>query len=63
MLRVSSHIQIQDERQLIQAYADSTDQKPTDFEGKKLAEGSSVFEVDTGALYLYSEKSETWIQQ
>lgn len=63
MLRIVAHVQIQDERQFIACYVDSADTKPTEFEGKKIAEGSSCFEVNTGELYLYSEGSESWVKQ
>ena len=42
----------------------STDTKPTvSFEGLKLTNGSTFFEMDTQNVYFYDEESEDWLDQ
>lgn len=36
------------------------DEKPTEYNGKKIANGSSFVEIDTGNVYLYDIESEEW---
>jgi len=38
----------------------SSDDKPTEFEGAKVANGSTFLEMDTKAVYVYDEAGETW---
>lgn len=39
----------------------STDTKPIEkFNGKKLTNGSSFFEMDTASAYMYDEAGKTW---
>ena len=38
----------------------STDNKPTEVNGKKIDNGSAFIEIDTGNVYLYDIESETW---
>ena len=38
----------------------STDTKPTEIEGKNVANGSQLVEIDTGKVFLYDLDSETW---
>lgn len=38
----------------------STDEKPTEMNGKKLDNGSTFIEIDTGKIYLYDLENEQW---
>lgn len=38
----------------------STDERPTEFAGKKIDNGSTYLEIDTGNLYLYDLENEEW---
>lgn len=38
----------------------SEDTKPTEYNGKKIANGSAFIEIDTGKVYLYDIESEEW---
>ena len=38
----------------------STDSKPTEFNGKKVDNGSIFIEINTGKLFLYDLDSTTW---
>ena len=38
----------------------STDEKPTEFEGKIIGNGSVFVEIDTQKLFFYDETSQTW---
>lgn len=38
----------------------STDEKPTEMNGKIVDNGSSYLEIDTGKLYLYDLENERW---
>ena len=38
----------------------STDEKPTEANGKKIANGSVFIEIDTGKLFFYDLDSQTW---
>ena len=38
----------------------STDEKPTEYNGKKIANGSAFIEIDTGTVYLFDIESEEW---
>ena len=38
----------------------STDEKPTEIAGKKIANGSQLIEIDTGKVFLYDIESEEW---
>ena len=38
----------------------SSDDKPTNFEGADVANGSVFLEMDTGKVYAYDEAGETW---
>ena len=38
----------------------STDSKPTEFNNKKVDNGSIFLEIDTGDLYLYDLENEQW---
>lgn len=62
MFRIVAIEQIQDERQFVQAFAASSDQKPTAVEGKKIAEGSMCVESDTGDAYMFNEASNSWMK-
>ena len=42
----------------------STDTKPTGtFAGKKIPNGSTFYEINTGDIYMYDEESSTWLLQ
>lgn len=36
------------------------DTKPTEYKGKKIANGSAFVEIDTGKVYLFDIESEEW---
>jgi len=38
----------------------STDEKPTEINGKVIENGSMFIEIDTGKLYMYDISSQTW---
>jgi hypothetical protein len=38
----------------------STDEKPIEANGKKIANGSVFIEIDTGKIFFYDLDSETW---
>lgn len=38
----------------------STDEKPTEINGKKVDNGSTFIEIDTGKLYFYDLENEEW---
>lgn len=38
----------------------STDEKPTEANGKKIANGSVFIEIDTGKIYFFDLENETW---
>ena len=38
----------------------SSDDKPIEFEGAKVANGSIFLEMDTSKVYAYDEDNETW---
>lgn len=38
----------------------STDEKPTEMNGKKIDNGSAFIEIDTGKVYLYDLENEEW---
>lgn len=38
----------------------STDEKPTEVDGKIINNGSMFIEIDTGKLYLYDLESQEW---
>lgn len=38
----------------------STDEKPTELNDKKIDNGSTFIEIDTGKLYMYDLENETW---
>ena len=38
----------------------STDEKPTEIQGKKIDNGSQFIEIDTGKVYLFDYDSKTW---
>lgn len=38
----------------------STDEKPTEINGKVIDNGSTFVEIDTGKVYLYDLDGETW---
>ncbi len=40
----------------------STDEKPTEVNDKKIANGSIFIEIDTGKLFLYDLENETWME-
>ena len=42
---------------------DSTDTKPTGNAAKDVSEGSSLVESDTGDVYFYNQKTDSWIMQ
>lgn len=41
----------------------STDEKPTTIEGKKIWNGSTLYEMDTKKLYLFDAENQTWLEQ
>ena len=38
----------------------STDNKPTEYKGKKIENGSTFIEIDTGNIYFYDLENEQW---
>lgn len=38
----------------------STDEKPTEFSGKKIDNGSIFIEIDTGNIYFYDLENQLW---
>lgn len=38
----------------------STDEKPTEINGKIIGNGSVFIEIDTGKLYFYDKENEQW---
>ena len=40
----------------------STDEKPTEVNGKKVDNGSQFIEMDTGKLYFYDLENEQWLE-
>lgn len=38
----------------------STDDMPTEYNGKKIANGSAYIQIDTGKVFLYDIESEEW---
>lgn len=38
----------------------ASDEKPTEMNGKKIDNGSTYLEIDTGNLYLYDLENEEW---
>lgn len=38
----------------------STEEKPTEWDGKKIDNGSSYIEIDTKDIYFYDAESEEW---
>lgn len=38
----------------------STDEKPTELNGKAIENGSTYIEIDTGKIYLYDLENEEW---
>lgn len=38
----------------------STDEKPTEMNGKKIDNGSAFIEIDTGNVYFFDITTETW---
>lgn len=38
----------------------STDEKPTEMNGKKIDNGSAFIEIDTGKVYFFDITTETW---
>ena len=38
----------------------SSDEKPTEMNGKKIDNGSAFIEMDTGKVYLYDLENEEW---
>ncbi len=40
----------------------STDEKPTEFAGKAIDNGSIFIEIDTGKMYMYDLSSENWME-
>ena len=38
----------------------STDEKPTEINGKIIENGSVFIEIDTGKLYMYNIESQSW---
>ena len=38
----------------------STDEKPTEIDGKKIDNGSAFIEIDTGNIHFYDLESEEW---
>lgn len=38
----------------------STDEKPTEINGKEIDNGSMFIEIDTGKFYLYDLESQEW---
>lgn len=38
----------------------STDEKPTELNDKKIANGSTFIEMDTGKLYMYDLDNQQW---
>lgn len=51
-------------RALFRFFAKSTDTMPTEkYDGVKIANGSSLKEIDTGKEYLYDEAGKTWEEQ
>lgn len=41
-------------------YGLSTDTKPTEMQGKYIANGSTFIEMDTGKIYLYDLENQEW---
>lgn len=38
----------------------STDEKPTEFNGEKIDNGSTFIEIDTGKIFFYDLENEEW---
>ncbi len=55
-----------DEREAFKSTLDfnglSTDEKPTEYHGKPLANGSTFMEMDTVTLYFWDETNKQWLE-
>lgn len=61
MVTVNKVIMRKSESALYDFYGLSTDSKPNDWEGLKLENGSSFFEMDLGAIYMWDSEHKIWI--
>lgn len=49
-------------KELVELRGLSTDNKPTELNGKPIANGSQFIEINTGKVFLYNEQSEEWTE-
>ena len=64
MVSVGEKKDIKYNRAMFQFFTLSGDTAPTDtFDGVKIANGSSLKEIDTGKDYLYDEENDQWEEQ
>ena len=52
--------QMSEDRISVELRGLSTDEKPTEIGSKKIDNGSSYIEVDTGNVYIYDLENEEW---
>lgn len=49
-------------RMLVEIRGLSTDEKPTEMYDKKIENGSTFIEIDTGKIYFYDLENQQWME-
>lgn len=50
--------------EVMSIYGKSTDTKPThEFQGERIVNGSTFYEMDTKNAFMYDEETHTWLAQ
>lgn len=63
MVRFPIQMVITEDSIYADGFCKSTDEKPSQVNGRNLITGSSLYEVDTSDAYMFEEEGKTWVKQ